>query len=239
MAKKKFFLTIDTETTQTGMVADFGAVVTDLKGNIHHSIGVLVSDFYLKRDEHPLFYTRDASPLWGIANLPKRYANYDAMLDNGSRILASVPAINRWLAKVAATYNPVLTAYNLPFDQDKMTKSGIDHMLFPKRFCLWHAASSKWGHTKAFRQHVLDAVAFNPPTKFKNMSYITNAEVMARFVLGNPELEDEPHTALEDIVDYELPILNALVKSTKAKEYMNPTPYNWRDYQVKDWFTVK
>ena len=71
------------------------------------------------------------------------------------------------------------------------------------------------------------------------MSYITNAEVMARFVLGNPELEDEPHTALEDIVDYELPILNALIKTTKAKDYMNPTPYSWRDYQVKDWFTVK
>ena len=239
MAKKKFFLTIDTETTQTSMVADLGAVVTDLQGNIHQSIGVMVKEFYSDRAIHPLFHTKDASPIWGASRLNERYAAYDAMIANGQRIIASVPAINRWLAKVAAKYNPTLTAYNLPFDQDKMTKSGIDHLLFEKRFCLWHAASSKWGHTKAFRQHVLDCVAFNPPTKFKNMSYITNAEVMARFVLGNPELEDEPHTALEDIVDYELPILNALIKTTKAKDYMNPTPYSWRDYQVKDWFTVK
>ena len=239
MARKKFFLIVDTETTQSDKVADFGAVVCDKQGNVHASAGVLVRDFYLDRDAHPLFHTRDADPLWGKINLPKRYAAYDAMLENGSRMLATVPAINRWLAKVAAQYRPVLTAYNLAFDQGKMSNSGIDHQLFEQRFCLWHAAAAKWGHTKTYREYILHCVGFNAPTQLGNMSYLTNAEKMARFVLGDLALPDEPHTALEDILDYELPILRRLVALSKAKEYMNPPGYNWRDYQVKDWFIAK
>jgi len=239
MAKKKFFLIVDTETTQTDRVADFGAVICDRKGTIQKSIGVLVRDFYLDREAHPLFHTKDADPLWGRANLPARYARYDEMLANGSRVLATVPAINRWLAQAAATYQPVLTAYNLGFDQSKLSNSGIDHQLFGKRFCLWHAAAAKWGRTKSYRQFILESVGFNPPTKLGNMSYVTNAEFMARFVMGDPAFPDEPHTALEDAIDYELPILRRLLAVSSPSEYMNPAGYNWRNYQVKDWFIPK
>ena len=235
---KKFFLIVDTETTQDGLVADFGAVVCDKRGNVVASCAALVREIFDAPEAHPLFYTKDASPLWGKAGLPKRYARYQNMLDNGQRMLASVPAINRWLAKVNATYSPVLTAYNLAFDQGKMTNTGIDHTIFAKRFCLWHAAANKWGHSRAYRQMVLETLAFNPPTDKGNMSYQTNAEVMARFVFGNPSLPDEPHTAYEDALEYELPILVALVKNTPPKEYMAATPYAWQAYQVKDHFKV-
>lgn len=240
MAKKKFFLIVDTETTQTERVADFGAVVCDRQGNIHAQAGVLIRDFYLHRRAHPLFHMKEgADPLWGIKNLPKRYAAYDAMLENGSRMLATVNAVNRWLAQVAVKYSPTLTAYNLAFDRDKCSKSDIDLSLFKDSFCLWHASAAKWGHTKTYRKFILDTVGFNSPTKLRNMSYHTNAEAMARYVLGNPDLPDEPHTALEDTIHYELPILTRLIDTTKKAEYMSPTAYNWRDYQVKDWFTVK
>lgn len=233
---KKYFVTIDVETAQSGQAVDFAAVVTDKQGNVVASCAILIRETFLNPEEHALFHTKDASPLWGKANLPKRYARYNAMLDNGSRTLASVPAVNRWLAKANATYRPVLTAYNLAFDQAAMTLTGIDHTIFAKRFCLWHAAAAKWGHTKAYREMVLETLAFNPPTKHGNMSYQTNAEIMARYVTGNPLLPDEPHTAFEDIIEYEIPILVALLKNTPPKEYMAATPYNWRDYQVKDNF---
>lgn len=236
MGRKKTFLIVDTETTQTEKVADFGAIVVDKQGNILAQCGALVREYYLDADNHPLFHSRDADPLWGRANLPKRYANYEAMLKNGSRMLATVPAINRWLAKAAVQYRPVLTAYNLAFDKGKCSNTGIDLDIFPDRFCLWHAAAAKWGHTKAFKQFVLDVVAFNKPTALGNMSYHTNAEIMARFVLGMPDLPDEPHTALEDAIDYECPILTAIVKNTPVAEYMNPPPYNWRQFQVKEHF---
>lgn len=240
MAKKKFFLIIDTETTQTDKVADFGAVVCDRQGNIHSQAGILIRDFYLDREQHPLFHTKDnVDPLWGIKFLPKRYANYDSMLENGSRMLATVSAVNRWLAQVQAKYSPTLTAYNFGFDKSKCSNSSIDLTIFKDSFCLWHASAAKWGHSKAYRQFILDTVGFNAPTKLRNMSYHTNAEAMARFVLGNPDLPDEPHTALEDAIHYELPILKQLIATTKKADYMSPAGYNWRDYQVKDWFSVK
>ena len=155
-------------------------------------------------------------------------------------MIASVGAINRWLDKVKATYSPYLTAYNLAFDQDKCGNTGIDLAQFEenKRFCLWHAAFNKWAGTKAYKNFALSVHAFNPPTDLGNMSYKTNAEVMARFVLGNPQLPDEPHTALEDAKFYELPILLRLLATTKKRAWLNPEPFNWRKVQVRDHFTA-
>lgn len=233
MAKRKYFLVIDTETTQTDMVADFGAVICDKAGRIHKEIGVLVADFYTKKDSHPLFHMGDF--LGGAANLPARYAEYDAMLKNGQRMLASVAAVNKWLARANAEYSPVLTAYNLAFDRGKMRNSGIDCDMFKESFCLWHAAANKWANGRKYRQFVLDNHYFGNRTERGHMGYQTKADIMAKFLLG-PSYPDEPHTALEDARDYEVPILSALVKNTNPKEYMNPIPYNWRDFALRDCF---
>lgn len=236
---KKFFLIVDTETTQTDKVADFGALICDKQGTIYSECGVLVREYYLEKEKHPLFHSKDADPLWGVANLPRRYAEYDEMISNGSRMLATVPAINSWLAKSLAKYKPVLTAYNLNFDLGKCRNTGIDLSIFEQKFCLWYASANKWMHTREFRQFILDGHHFNPPTKFGNMSFQTKAEPMAAFVLGDHEMPNEPHTALEDARDYELPILARLVKTTSPRDYMNPRPVTWRDVQVKDWFQPK
>lgn len=240
MAKKDFFLIIDTETTIGDKVADFGAIITDRKGKIHSQAAVLVRDFYLDKENFPLFHDTSMDPLWGRANLPRRYAEYDAMLGDGRRMLASVPAVNRWLARANDEYSPIMTAYNLAFDRDKMRKSGIDCDLFQRSFCLWHQSANKWAKTRAYLQFVLDCHGFNTPTKFGNMSFKSNAEIMARFVLGNAELENEPHTAFEDARDYELPILLKLLKGTSTKDLLNSVAgYNWRNYQVKDHYVPK
>lgn len=240
MGKKHFFLIIDTETTQTNMVADFGAIVCDRKGRIYAQAAILVREYFLDAEKHPLFHTKgNADPLWGERNLPARYQAYKDMLENGSRQLASVNAVNIWLAKVLQTYNPTLTAYNLSFDAGKCANSGIDLTGFTNKFCLWHAAAMRWGHTEAFRAMVLETGAFNSMTAYGNWSYQTNAEVMARFVLGNPALEDEPHTAFEDALLYELPILTRLVNEIPRKEYLAPAGYDWRKFQVKDYYRPK
>lgn len=239
MAKRDYFLLVDTETTQTNNVADFGALVVDKKGRIYTECAILVRDIYNNREEHPLFFTKDADPLWGASTLPARYDRYNRMLDSGTRMLASVAAINVWLAKVKEKYNPILTAYNLSFDVNKCGNTGIDLAQFDKSFCLWYASFNRWAHGKEYRNFALSVHAFNKPTKLQNMSYKTNAETMARFVLGQPTLEDEPHTAYEDAKLYELPILLKLVNSTKKQTYMNPKPFDWNKVQVKDWFTAK
>ena len=251
MAKKDYFLLVDTETTQPfrekldnkgnvlsekieAQVADFGAIVVDRKGNEYARCAVLVAGVY---GELPLFYTSDPQDqVFGKHTLDRRYTKYANMLETGSRMLASVNAINRWLDNVRGKYDPILTAYNLSFDEGKCLNTDIDLSIYDKKFCLWYASQAKWGQTKAYRQFVLDLHEFRPRTDLGNMSYRTNAETMARFILNNPELEDEPHTALEDAIYYELPILKRLVQTTKKKVWMNPKPYNWRDYQIKDWY---
>lgn len=237
MGKKKFFVTIDTETTQTGMVADMGIVVSDKQGNIHGEWGLLLGDFYSDKENHPLFHVYgDAKDVFSKASLPKRYANYDGMLQDGRRMLCSVAAVNRLLAKIAAKYDPVMTAYNLAFDKDKMNNSGIIAAeLFPKSFCLWHAAAQKWGRSKEYRAFVLQNHFFGARTAAGHMGYQTKADAMAKFLLG-AGLPDEPHTALEDARDYEVPILTRLVKHTSPADYMYPVAYNWRDYALRDNF---
>jgi hypothetical protein len=150
-------------------------------------------------------------------------------------MLANPAAINRWLARINAEYQPIATAYNKAFDWSKCRNSGIDLDQFGSTFCLWHAAMRKWAFTKRYRQFILDNHLFNNRTQHGNMSFTTKADYMAKFLLG-PELPDEPHTALEDARDYELPILAALVKHTSPQEYLNPDPFNWRELQVKNWF---
>lgn len=232
MAKKKYFLIIDTETTQTEKVADIGIVVCDKQGNIVFECGAMVAEWYCDREAHPLFHVfGDANDVFSKASLPRRYNTYDAMIKDGRRIVAGVAAINRLLVKIRLQYDPVLTAYNIAFDAGKCANSGIDLTIFEKRFCLWHAAAQKWGHTKAYRQFVLDNWFFGSKTKTGHVGIQTKADVMAKFLLGST-LEDEPHTALEDARDYERPILAALVKNTPVAEYMNPVPYSYRNFSA-------
>ena len=232
---KKFFLIIDTETTVTDKVADLGLIVADKKGNIEREYGLLVREIFNDREQHLLFHDQTADPLWGRRNLPRRYKHYENMLTDGRRMLASVPAINRLLAKIALQYRPVATAYNKAFDWGKCANTGIDLTLFPQTFCLWHAAAAKWGNSRAYRQFVLDNHLFGNRTKHGNMTFGTKADYMAKFILGN-DLPDEPHTALEDARDYELPILTTLVRNTSPRDYMNPPVYKWQDYQVRNAF---
>ena len=235
--KKSHFLLIDTETTQDNLVADFGAIICDRKGNILNQCAVLVGGVFTDPINHPLFFTSDPDGIWSKDGQDKRYKTYKRMLKSGSRMIANVAAINNWLAKAATTYQPILTAYNLAFDLDKCRNTGIDLTLFNQSFCLWHAAYAAYAQSKAYRKMVLDLHAFNSPTRYQNMTYKTNAETMARFCLGQPDLVDEPHTSLEDIVFYELPILQKLCKS-KSNRWLinNKVRANWRNVQVKDHF---
>lgn len=241
MAKKQYFLTIDTETTQDQLVADFAAVITDKKGRIVSQMAVLIDGIFTDYENHPLFFTSDPTGIWSKRGLDSRYTRYNEMVDSGDRMIASVSAVNRWLVKALTTYpNLMLTAYNLAFDVDKCKRTGIEIDIFESRFCLWYAAYTMWAHTKKYRNFAMSVHAFNAPTEHGNMSFKTNAETMTRFVLGMPELEDEPHTALEDVLYYELPILNKILASKSAKWLQTqPRAYNWRECQVRDHFTAK
>lgn len=232
MAKKQFFAILDTETTMQNTVADLGIIIVDREGVIHNQCSVLVNGHY---GTYELFYDKHANDIWGYGGLEKRKQAYVNMLDNGSRMLASVNAINRWINQAIGKYNPELTAYNLAFDLDKCEKTEIDLTGFKSKFCLWQASIGNICKTKQYRQFVLDNHRFNNPTEYGNMSFNTGAETVAGFING--EMKIEPHTALEDARDFELPILVEILKKRKWREKI--TPFNWRDFQVKNHYQPK
>lgn len=232
MAKKQYFLIVDVETTQQGHVADFGAVLTDRKGRIIKTCAVLVAEFY--GVEHLFCDPNGAAEIWTELGKTKREKLYSKMLADGRRMIASVAAVNRWLERVRGEYDPELTAYNLAFDLHKCDISGIDLSIFSNRFCLWHLAAYKYGKTKKYLEFILAHHLFNNPTEKHNMTYKTDAETMTKFITGN--FEPEPHTGLEDIIGYELPILTKIVNTKNWREKIRK--YDWHNFQVNQHFTA-
>ena len=232
MAKKQFFLIIDTETTITDKVVDFAAVICDREGKIFNQCAILVNETFGVDD---LFYDNSHDSIWSRASVDRRMGNYNAMLDSGIRSLASVNAINRWLDKAQTKYAPALTAYNLAFDLGKCANTGIDLSMFQNRFCLWAAAVGNICHTKAYRQFCLDHHLFNNRTDRGNMTYSTTAESVTGFLRG--DLTDEPHTALEDIIGYELPTLVHILQKKAWRDKV--VPYAWSKHQVNQHFVAK
>lgn len=232
MAKKQYFAILDTETTMTDTVADFAIIICDREGKIYNQCAVLVAGHY---GTHELFHDKAANDIWGYGGLEKRKANYINMLDTGTRMVASVAAINKWINQAIGKYNPVLTAYNLAFDKSKCQNTEIDISGFTDNFCLWGAAVGNICNKKQYREFALQNHAFNKPTDLGNMTFQTNAEIVCGYIRG--EFIREPHTALEDARDFELPILQAILKKRNWRD--NIKSYNWREFQTKDWFTAK
>ena len=229
MAKKQFFAILDTETTIENTVADLGIIICDREGRIYNQCAVLIAGHY---NNFELFHDKKANDIWGYAGLEKRKQNYVKMLDSGVRMLASVNAVNKWINQAIGKYNPTLTAYNLAFDIDKCQNTGIDITGFADKFCLWQAAVGNICNSRKYREFILNNHLFNKPTVNHNMTFSTTAESVCGFIDG--EFKIEPHTALEDARDFELPILAAILKKRDWKNKM--TPYNWKQLQVKDHF---
>jgi hypothetical protein len=232
MAKKQFFAILDTETTIANTVADFAIIIVDRNGVIHNQCAVLVNGHY---GNFELFHDKNANDIWGYEGLNKRKANYIKMLDSGIRMLASVNAINKWINQAIGKYNPTLTAYNLAFDLDKCKNTEIDLSGFADKFCLWGAAVGNVCNTKQYKQFVLENHLFNKPTAKGNMTFSTTAESVCGLING--EFIIEPHTALEDARDFELPILKKIIAKKNWKDKI--TPYVWNEFQVKNHFTAK
>ena len=232
MAKKQFFAIVDTETTMADTVADFACIIVDREGIIYNQCAVMVKDHY---NSIELFHDKKANDIWGYEGLNKRKKQYVALLDSGVRMLASVNAINKWINQAIGKYNPTLTAYNLAFDYSKCGNTGIDLSGFNNKFCLWQASVGNICNKKQFKQFALDNHQFNKVTVNGNMTFKTTAETVCGFI--NNEMIIEPHTALEDARDFELPILTNIIKKRNWQD--NVKPYNWLDFQVKNHFVAR
>ena len=212
---KHFYLIVDSETTRKNTVADFGAVIVSKQGEIVERFGSLVLGHFGKM---PLFSDPSAedSELWSEQSAKRREKDYYSMLDTGERSIASPALINQWLVRVNAQYSPVLTAYNLAFDLGKCRNTRISLGIFAQSFCLMKAAKRQIGQLAEYHNFCFENDFLTAKLRRPSMT----ANVMAKFVLGNEELEEEPHTALEDAQFYEAPILTKILESVTRKQLL-------------------
>ena len=211
---RHFYLIVDTETTQRGTVADFGAVLITKQGEIVERFGAMVLNHF---GSLPLFadVTAPDSALWSEQSAKRREKDYYAMLESGERSISSVGLINQWLAGINARYAPVLTAYNIAFDLGKCRNTRIDLGIFAQSFCLMKAAKRQIGTLAEYHNFCIVNDFLTAKLRKPSMT----ADTMAKFIFGL-SLADEPHTALEDAQFYEAPILTKILESVTRKQLL-------------------
>lgn len=222
--RRTYYIVIDSETSNKRRVVDFAAVICDRKGTIYNQCAILIGEVFHNEE----LFNGGSTGFFAAKNLEGRKENYLNMVENGQRLLGTVPAINRWLSLANKTYSPIATAYNWIFDEKVCENTGIDISIFDSNFCLWRESAHTFARTKKYLRFCLEHRYLTP-----KMNFLTNAEVMAHYLVGNDI--PEPHTALEDILDYEIPVL---VKWLKQKKGIKNIPYSWRNYQLKDLVSV-
>ena len=215
---RHYYLIVDTETTQRGTVADFGAVIVTKQGEIVEQFGAMVLGHFGKL---PLFSdpNADADAFWSEQSAYRRAKNYDAMLESGERSISSPALINQWLAGIKARYNPTLTAYNLAFDLGKCRNTRINLGIFGSRFCLMKSAKRKIGVLACYQDFCKARGLLTAKLKRPSMT----ADAMAKYIADTEysgSLADEPHTALEDARDYEAMILAYILRDTTRAQIL-------------------
>ena len=215
---RHYYLIVDTETTQRGTVADFGAVIVTKQGEIVEQFGAMVLGHFGKL---PLFSdpNADADAFWSEQSAYRRAKNYDAMLESGERSISSPALINQWLAGIKARYNPTLTAYNLAFDLGKCRNTRINLGIFGSRFCLMKSAKRKIGVLACYQDFCKARGLLTAKLKRPSMT----ADAMAKYIADTEysgSLADEPHTALEDARDYEAMILTYILRDTTRAQIL-------------------
>ena len=215
---RHYYLIVDTETTQRGTVADFGAVIVTKQGEIVEQFGAMVLGHFGKL---PLFSdpNADADAFWSEQSAYRRAKNYDDMLESGERSISSPALINQWLAGIKARYNPTLTAYNLAFDLGKCRNTRINLGIFGSRFCLMKSAKRKIGVLACYQDFCKARGLLTAKLKKPSMT----ADAMAKYIADTEysgSLADEPHTALEDARDYEAMILAYILRDTTRKQIL-------------------
>ena len=215
---RHYYLIVDTETTQRGTVADFGAVIVTKQGEIVEQFGAMVLGHFGKL---PLFSDPNADPaaFWSEQSAQRRAKNYDDMLESGERSISSPALINQWLAGIKARYNPTLTAYNLAFDLGKCRNTRINLGIFGSRFCLMKSAKRKIGVLACYQDFCKARGLLTAKLRKPSMT----ADAMAKYIADTEysgSLADEPHTALEDARDYEAMILTYILRDTTRAQIL-------------------
>lgn len=227
--KKKYFLTIDTETAgdlRKPLVYDVGFSIVDIYGNVYESASFVNYDIYVKEKE-----------LMKSAYYADKLPQYEADIKAGRRRLAKFFTIRKTVLDAMKRWDvEAVGAYNTGFDKralnntQRHTTDGKYRYFFPKgtKFIdIWTMACNSIFKTPSFRKMAYENEWYSPKGNVR-----TNAEVAYAFISGQLDFI-ESHTALED-VEIETAIMAYCWRKT-TPEQREIVGCPWRIPQ-KEWY---
>lgn len=216
MAKKKFYLIVDTETAgnlQSPLPYDIGYKIVDRKGNVYAEKAFVVNE---------VFYGLEV--LMQSCYFADKIPSYHEQIRKGEKIAKSGFDIAREMYADIKEYGvTVVGAYNMAFDLRalnnlcKFLTQGTKENWFPKEIeefiCIWHMATqticSKVSYIKT-------AIEQGWVSEKGNIQ--TSAEVVYRYITQQFNFVEE-HKGLEDVeieVDILVKVFSMKVKVTQS-----------------------
>lgn len=227
MAKRKYYVVLDTETCNTieqPIPYDVGWVICDRYGNIYEERSFVVSEVFFGMQD-----------VMKSAYYAKKIPQYYEDIKSGKRTVAGMWDIRRALIADMKNYNTKnVGAYNMGFDRRALnnliryvSKSWM-RWFFPfntRYFCIWNMACDVILNRNSF---IKFAEANGYESEAGNIR--TSAEVAYRYITNKLDFEEE-HTGLED-VKIEIAILAECYRQHKKMD-ASINSACWRKVQRK------
>lgn len=195
MAKRKYYLVLDTETANSiddPLVFDIGYQVADKKGRVYDEGSFLIRDIFVveKLLMKKSYYSHKIPTYW---NDQKK----------GIHKIVTWNTARKKLNEIVEKYDiDSIMAYNVRFDYRSIHKTqrfltnSRWRFFFNRKmkwYCIWQMAKDTVCKQKGYQQFAQENNLFTPTGKIK-----TSAEVVYQYFLMNPKYKEE-HTGLEDV----------------------------------------
>lgn len=219
MAKRNYYLMIDTETAGTldfPLVYDVGLAVIDKKGKIYKSYSLVIAEIFFgeKQKMKSAYYA---------AKIPM----YEKHIYCGKKSVISFWAAKRLIEKLINIYDiKAVVAHNASFDV-KALNSTISYLTNYSETIFFENDINIWCTLAMARDTICKQTTYkkwcavNGYLK-KNGGVRATAEILYRYISGNNDFI-EYHTGLQDVlIEKEI-----FVKCLNQHKKMNKNPVNW------------
>lgn len=195
MAKKKYFLVVDTETcnsVEEPIPYDIGWAICDKKGNIYEERSYVVAEVFCNMQD-----------VMASAYYAEKIPQYWNDMRDKKRRLEGMWKIRRQMMNDIKKYNiSTICAYNMAFDQKALnnliryvSKSWM-RWWFPYDLeynCIWHEACQLLMARKTYIDF-----AIKNGLESKEGNLLTSAEAVYKYITNNVDFSEQ-HTGLEDV----------------------------------------